>query len=200
MSHFGNNPTPPHIKKLFQKLKVAARSSPWERRALVCLMLWTGLRIDEAVLQKWSDGWGLENRWISLRAETVKGKRKRRYIYQPRLLEKMLWRIRPGSGLGYIFPGKKKWGRKSRKVASITTRTGERWIRQVGRKAGAPDLEAHDLRRLFATMYYINSHISSGDLYGLQLMMGHDRPGTTQLYIRTKRASIARTIEKITEL
>ena len=76
-----------------------------------------------------------------------------------------------------------KWGKKSRKVSSITTRTAERWVYDVLKPVGLHDFEAHDLRRLFATIYTLRSEGMGSDLLGVQTILGHQRLGTTAIYI-----------------
>jgi integrase len=162
------------------------------------MLLTTGMRIDEAVLQKWEYGWGDQGLdFVMLREGTVKGKKRSRPVYFSRALKLDLLRLaRITGGQGYIFQGHLKWGRRSRKVESITTRTGERWISEIGILGGLKGLEAHDMRRIYATAYNLLSNETAGDLMGLQLTMGHQKLGTTMIYLVDKLASIARVIEK----
>ncbi len=66
------------------------------------------------------------------------------------------------------------------------TATGARWrvddasrrFIKAARAAGFKDLRFHDLRHTFASWYVQNE----GDLYRLQLILGHSSPAMTQRY------------------
>jgi len=53
-------------------------------------------------------------------------------------------------------------------------------VKRIGERAGV-DVHPHALRAAFA-VHYLDQH--DGDTYGLQKLMGHTRPETTQVYLR----------------
>jgi integrase len=122
-------------------------------------------------------------------------------VYYSRGLKRQLRLLHRQQGrpkTGPIYQGKAKWGRHSRRDLAITTRTGERWVADIGRSCRCGDIEAHDLRRLFATNYFECSRSVAGDLAGLQLMLGHKNPKTSLIYVLGRLGRMAGILEKMT--
>ncbi|NVM24019.1 MAG: tyrosine-type recombinase/integrase, partial [Desulfobacterales bacterium] len=67
------------------------------------------------------------------------------------------------------------------RLFDIKIRRGQRLVKRYAKEAGIPNWEeisAHKLRHSFATHYYKETK----DLLGLQKLLGHSRPETTQIY------------------
>lgn len=138
-------------------------------RALLELFYSSGLRLSELCALIWRDldfATGLVN-------VLGKGNRQRRVPFGSHAREALLrWRAESGGGDAQpVFPG--------RKGGPITQRAVQIRIRQLAQRQGLfKHVHPHMLRHSFA------SHIleSSGDLRGVQELLGHADIATTQIY------------------
>ncbi len=138
-------------------------------RALLELFYSSGLRLSELCALAWRDldfATGLVN-------VLGKGNRQRRVPFGRHAGEALLgWRAESGAGEAQpVFPG--------RKGGPITQRAVQIRIRQLAQRQGLfKHVHPHMLRHSFA------SHIleSSGDLRGVQELLGHADIATTQIY------------------
>lgn len=138
-------------------------------RALLELFYSSGLRLSELCALIWRDldfATGLVN-------VLGKGNRQRRVPFGAHAREALLgWRAESGGGDAQpVFPG--------RKGGPITQRAVQIRIRQLAQRQGLfKHVHPHMLRHSFA------SHIleSSGDLRGVQELLGHADIATTQIY------------------
>lgn len=162
------------------------------KRCLTLMAMSTGLRVDELIQQRWDFGWGDQRKdWVVIPAAIVKGKKRSRAVPYVQILKFELDLLERSSD--YIFTGRKKWGKSSRKIIAITTRTAQRWIQQTAELSGLVGMEAHDLRRMWATMYYDKS----GDFFGTMKVLGHQRAGTTFIYLIGHLQKIKKITEKL---
>ena len=146
---------------------------PWRDRALVCLLLATGLRVSECALLDWSH--------IDPHGHTIqiigKGNKQRHVFIHDRALTYLdqyrehEWRKHVSATTTAVFVNNK--GQR------LTTRSMETIVAKAGQLLTPPKkLHPHMLRHTFATQL-----LEKGmDLRSLQLLLGHEELTTTQLY------------------
>lgn len=90
-------------------------------------------------------------------------------------------RVIPLEGAGPIFDRQRRYGRyvfPSRTGNMLRVDSVSKQVNQVARDVGIPDFTFHDLRHTYASWYVQRG----GDLYRLQLILGHKGPAMTQRY------------------
>lgn len=132
-------------------------------RSIAEISILRGMRCGEILALTWAD---LDAARDEIRIRTSKN-------HLPRVLPMEgafdVFKRQP-SRKGLVFPGAKGFGES---VAEVT-----RQINQAARDAKIPDFTFHDCRHTFASWYVQ----SGGDLYKLQLILGHKSPLMTQRY------------------
>jgi integrase/recombinase XerD len=133
----------------------------------------TGMRLEEI--------FGLTWKQLSGGEITITGKRnKRRVIPLSRRVRRIIDRQPQKLGSPWVFrhsDGKERWSSPSARFGDISRRVARR-----AQKA-AQDFHPfrfHDLRHLFAVEYL---RAKRGTLYDLQMLLGHDRVTTTEIYL-----------------
>ena len=143
--------------------------------AIIALLLDTGIRIGELA--------SLTPERVTLDSVTVSGKTGDRVIpISPQVYEIVM---RQSDGTGLFKSG----------AGGYMTRAGLNLVvRRCMRKAGfrPPGIGPHTLRHTFATQHIIKG----GDAFSLQMMLGHTKIETTQLYVRMTAASTAKQHEE----
>lgn len=143
-----------------------------ERRihTLVCLLLDTGLRIEEALTLP-SQAVDFDNLVLK-----VKGKgSKHRLIPFSQELRKVLWRYQRDNDKPLVF--------STRNGTPLTARNALRDFKRLGKKLGITGVRfsPHTLRHSFAVGYLRNG----GNLEFLRRILGHSSLATTQKYLKS---------------
>lgn len=152
------------------------RLIPVYRRTVV-LMLYAGLRRQEASTLRWPD--------VDLARGTIlvrgKGSRERLLPLHPRLREE-LGRVAPADRVGYVITSSRTGGRRLHKAMG---RIFEVWLRGEGL-----DISAHQLRHTFAAQLLDHG----ADLEQIRQLLGHKSLRDTQrylsLHVARKRAAV----------
>lgn len=141
-----------------------------KHRLLIEFLYGSGLRVSEAVGFKIND-LDLNEKINIIRGG--KGKKDRRIIVPNKLRKKLTHYLkRRKDGNPYIFHYKE---------GHISTRQAQRIVKQAGLRAGIKkDVFCHALRSSFAT-HLIDSGV---DIRDVQVLLGHDRISTTQIYTK----------------
>jgi integrase len=143
------------------KLLKAASSDRW--RTLFATLLFTGLRIGEALALEWTDVTDVLN---VRQSKTKAGEREVMVIPALRaILTK--WRLQSTPGQVFVFA--------NAQGAAVSRREALRALRAAEKKADIPDYTLHELRHTFASIL-----ISQGEIPTLVAhQMGHADPGVT---------------------
>lgn len=153
-------------------------------RAVVCLLLDSGLRIAELTMLELGD---LD--FDRLMVHVKRGKRdKERYslfqVVTAGSLKAWLSDRRPAPGVDRLFVD--RWGRP------LTESGIFKIVRRVAVSAGVK-VSPHRLRHTFATEYLD----AGGKLEDLQLLMGHEHIATTMVYVHVAMARLRRDHERL---
>lgn len=138
-----------------------------DRRAIV-LMLYAGLRRDEAVNVRWSDV-DLDGRHLTVRR--AKGN-KRRVVPLHNRVVGLLADVGLAERTGYVVGG--RGGRKITGTTIAKMFEAGGWVSEAGL-----DISCHMLRHTFAVTMLRNG----ADLRSIQLLLGHESLATTQIYL-----------------
>lgn len=155
--------------------------------ALLQTMIHTGIRIGEAASLTVGDV-KLNERSGMLHVHITKGLQPREIPLNAsarRALQAWLDFHKPESRTDALFPatGKREF---------TTTDTLRAVIERAARRANVEDCTPHTLRHTFARLYLEDN---PGDIPGLQLLLGHDDPRTTMVYLRPSMDELAARLE-----
>lgn len=144
------------------------RGTDERSRRCIYLMLYAGLRVQEAAELRWSDV-DLDRGFITVRPEGGKGGKSRLVPIAEELADELrrTKHIRPSYAVVCQKSGK-------RLTVKSLAHIFERWL-----PARGIHIHAHQLRKTFATELYL----SSRDLLLVQRCLGHSDPKTTLQYI-----------------
>lgn len=140
-------------------------------RAIMLLLLDTGVRASELCDLKVDD---LDNRNSRIFVRMGKGAKERLLPFSPRTGQ-MIWRYL--ATRGEFQPHEPLFVSKLGRPMSRTKLS--EMFRNIGRRAGVPNVYPHRFRHTFAIQYLRNG----GDVYTLQSMLGHSTLDTVKIYL-----------------
>lgn len=166
---------------LFSSVNCESEWLTERNRAILSLMLDSGLRRNEVVTLKWN------NVFFDEQYALVCGKgSKERFVPIGSVVKKFLQEYRKLCPFvsEYVFVG--RYG------MPITDNTIKLFVQKLKQSTGL-DFSAHKLRHNFATNYCIDSLESTGqcDAFTLQVLMGHENVKTTEKYMHYATSMIA---------
>ena len=150
-------------------------------RAIIALMLGSGLRQNEVTTLQW------KNIYISQNYAIVRGKgNKERCVPLGSIVSRFLEEYRR------ICPYENTFVFIGRRGVPITNNTIKKMVQKLKNMSGI-DISSHGMRHNFATNYCIDSLETSGqcDAYTLQSLMGHENVKTTEKYMHYAKSMIA---------
>jgi len=167
------------------RVEGAAYALSPEHEALTILLLYTGLRKNEARTLQWSQ---FDPGYWWLKFYSSKNRRERLMPLHLRVRE-ALGRQRGSAGVDaeFVFPSPRIPGRP------ISARYFHTLISVVGDEAGIPSLHPHQLRHTFATRLLQQV----GNLRTVQTALGHADPKTTARYAHVWPEDLQRDMEKL---
>jgi integrase/recombinase XerD len=147
-------------------------------RAIVLLMLDTGLRASELCDLKVED---VDNRNNRIFVRQGKGMKERMLPFSPRTGQ-MIWRYlaarRDTKPDEPLFVSKLNRPMSRTKLSEM--------FRNIGKRAGVPNVHPHRFRHTFAIQYLRNG----GNAYTLQAMLGHSTLETVKIYLKLAQIDI----------
>lgn len=188
------NPDPltaDEITALFRALDMPQRShkTTWRRnRRAVCLMIYGGLRISEAVGVLWGDI-DMVRREITIRREVAKGGRPRVVPICDELYTELLASPYRNPLYHVVDQGEARPLRGKPLTPKSLAHLFERWLPTRG-----VHIHAHQLRKTFATELYLRGE----DLATIQRLLGHADPKTTMRYIGASSQKERAAVQKLT--
>ena len=169
------------IKTIFQMISAESEWLTARNRAMVALMLDSGLRQEEVcTLQSADISW--KNGTLKI---TGKGN-KERLVSFGNLSKRFMMEYRQ------LCPYSKDYFFVSRRGDEVTTDSVKHFIHKLSRKLPF-EFSSHRLRHNFATNYCLNQYEMYGhiDVYRLMILMGHEDIETTRLYLHHANQIIA---------
>lgn len=187
VKYIPQTPRPPaHLSdKEESNLMAAVNASKKSRdRALIVLMLHTGLRVSEVCQLKWEDFvMGERSGRVS-----VKGKgNKYREVPLNSTVRQAIQEYQEDIDTSgeYVFVSQKT-------QQNLTARGVSFVVKKYAQKAGIPHLRPHDLRHRFG--YRMAERVP---IHRLAQIMGHDSLDTTMIYIRGTQSDLQQAVESI---
>ena len=148
-------------------------------RAMLAIMLGTGLRESEMVLLTFEHLQQREGRWVIL---NIKGKgSKIRTIPMPQWTKDAIdaWTRAAGINENRVFRGMTRHGTIFKNRKSIITHTIWYVVKKHAKACGLGEVAPHDLRRTFAKLAYLGG----APIEQIQLSLGHESIETTMKYL-----------------
>lgn len=169
------------IKHLFDCITCESEWLTMRNRAIIALMLGSGLRQNEVTTLQW------KNIYISQNYAIVRGKgNKERCVPLGATVSSFLEEYRRTCPYdnSFVFVG--------RRGDSITNNAIKKMVQKLKSKSGI-DISSHGMRHNFATNFCTDSLENSGqcDAYTLQSLMGHENVKTTEKYMHYAKSLIA---------
>lgn len=164
--------TDEELKRLVKACDTYPEAIRWRNRALLLLLLDTGMRSAELcglLLQNIADdfqrakvlGKGMRERWVPLGHATREAVFKYINFYRPNP-------IRPAKNAFLSGHGR-----------VLNNGTLSLILRELGERAGVAKCNPHKFRHTALTLFYKNSN---GNLFLTQMLAGHESPTTTRIY------------------
>lgn len=158
---------------------------------LLCLLLWTGMRVSEALTLKHSQvDADSSSFWLP---DTKTGHPRR--IYCSSKAKDIIQRRLRATPTGYLFPNVKGDGPMAR-----PTKCFRRVCKEAGIPTGSRDnpngLRIHDIRRSAASF---STNAPKGDIYATAALLGHQDLSTTRRYAFVDQASLQQSADNIVE-
>jgi integrase len=171
----------PLPREIVPSLIEAARRRGPRELALVCLYLFTGLRLSEVQNLAWSQ---VAFEWMCL----VKKGGDERTVYLPEPVREALaaWRARAPRSQ-WVFESDRLPGQP------LSKSWFERTIKALGSEAGLPLIWPHRLRHTFGTALYA----STGDIFLVQKAMGHASVKSTEIYTEVVQPDIKAAVDRL---
>lgn len=166
---------PDAIKTAFTPVEVDALKTTCTTkvdRAMVELLLSTGLRCEELCNLKWKD-----INFITKDIQVIEGKgNKNRLTMMDDICKKYLLDYRKSlkNESEYVFSVKYRGEVKQRTTASVWKR-----LKELGKQAGVTEVNPHKFRHTFATTLYKRGL----DVHMIQKLLGHSNINTTMIYL-----------------
>jgi site-specific recombinase XerD len=156
-------------------LRVAGRGRA-RAQMLACLLMDTGVRIEEAIRLRWPDV-DFDQLAALVRG---KGNRERRVPFSLELRKRLFKHLKGKEQAGFVFA--------TRGPGPLSYRNAYRDLKALCALAGleGKHVHPHAFRHFFAVSYVRNG----GDLYRLSRILGHSSLATTQLYLRSMGVEI----------
>lgn len=172
------------VRRLMKEVDLRATSRD---RALLYLLLYTGLRVGEAAhLTIEAIQLAQRKGTLVIRAEHAKGGKQRRVPVPAKAREPLsIYLQEHPIGTGSVFVGQR---------GPLREDALARIVRQYAGYARLEAVTPHVLRHTFAYAYLKQTH---NDLVGLADILGHDSVATTQLYTRKSLSALQDEIEKV---
>jgi integrase/recombinase XerD len=155
-----------------------ALGSVRRNRAIILLMLDTGLRASELCSLKIED---MDNRNNRIYVRQGKGMKERLLPFSPRT-DQMIWRYL--ASRADTVPGDPLFESKLNRTMTRTKRA--EMFANIGRRAGVDHLHPHRLRHTFAIQYLRNG----GNDYTLQAVLGHSSLDMVKHYLRIAQIDV----------
>lgn len=169
------------VRHLFDCVTCESEWLTMRNRAIIALMLGSGLRQNEVTTLQW------KNIYISQNYAIVRGKgNKERCVPLGSIVSRFLEEYRR------ICPYENTFVFIGRRGVPITNNTIKKMVQKLKNMSGI-DISSHGMRHNFATNYCIDSLETSGqcDAYTLQSLMGHENVKTTEKYMHYAKSMIA---------
>ena len=162
-----------------QLLAAAAKSRNTQLRAIIALLLLTGMRVSELLSIRWVNV-DLDRRTLFL--PTSKNGRSRTVPLSQAAVDVLAEMKGPSYGI-FVFPNP-----KDRSKHLTTIKHGWQTVREA---VGLPTLRIHDLRHSFAS-----AAVSAGiDLYHIGKIMGHRQVSSTARYAHVGNSALMAAVE-----
>lgn len=166
---------PKTVKNSFTSVEVDALKTACKKkveRAMVELLLTSGLRCEELCNLKWED-----INWTTKDINVIEGKgNKNRTTMMDDVTKKYLLEYRDSLDYEseYVFAVRHNGELKQRSTDSVALK-----LKTIGKKAGVTQVNPHKFRHTFATTLYKRGL----DVRMIQKLMGHSNINTTMIYI-----------------
>lgn len=185
----------PEVKTLLQtvaNLPYPYHFTRFRNKALICCLLFTGLRKSELVNLRYSDV-DLVNGFITV--EHGKGDKRREIPIEERTLKPVLleydeYRRRLCKDSEWFFNG--TFGGRGQHDNKLAISTIDRLFRKLSKLCNKR-ITCHKLRHTFATLLLEQT----GDIYTLKELMGHSNISTTCIYLSSTRKKKIEVINKL---
>ena len=171
-----------HVPSADDLNRVLAAAEPWEA-SLLTVLLCTGARVGEVLKLRWDD---VSAHAVQLWTQKRKGgSKQRRLVPISARLQAILDEQRPVTGnMGFVFINPVTQAPYSMRQPSMKL-----MLKRLCKKAGVTPFGFHATRHYFAVCLVKSQ---KADITDIQQLLGHQRPTTTDIYLRSVAPNLDR--------